>query len=401
MRRIGEVVARDDVQTGIADDVFAQLDIGALEADDQRHLEAHFFHRRDHAFGDDVAAHDAAEDVDEDAFDVGVRGDDLEGLGHLFLGGTAADVKEVRRFRAVKLDDVHGGHGKACAVDHAADFTVQRDVVQIELGRGEFFGVFLGLITQGGDVGVAVDGVAVKAHLGVEQLQGAVFQHAEGVDLDHVHVFVDKEPVKVADDADALFDLRAFEAKAKGDAAAVEILKAGGRVDVEGQDLFGGVMGDIFDAHPAFGGGDDGDAAGFAVDQQGEVKFAVDVAAVFDVDAVHHLASRAGLDGDKGAAQHLAGKLGGFTDRTGQTHAALFARFGFDEMALAAPTGVDLRLDHPERAIQLTCGGLGLFGLHDGPAVGHRDAIAAQERLGLIFVDIHGRAPVSDEFGRS
>ena len=42
-------------------------DVVALEADDQRQLEADLPHRLDDAGGDDVAVHDAAEDVDEDA----------------------------------------------------------------------------------------------------------------------------------------------------------------------------------------------------------------------------------------------------------------------------------------------------------------------------------------------
>ena len=76
---------------------------------------------RDHALGDDVAAHDAAEDVDQDALHVRVGEDDLERGRHLLLGGAAADVEEVGGLRAVELDDVHGGHGEAGAVDHAAD----------------------------------------------------------------------------------------------------------------------------------------------------------------------------------------------------------------------------------------------------------------------------------------
>ena len=41
--------------------------------------------RRDDALGEHVAAHDAAEDVDEDGLHVRVGQDDLEGLGDLLL----------------------------------------------------------------------------------------------------------------------------------------------------------------------------------------------------------------------------------------------------------------------------------------------------------------------------
>jgi hypothetical protein len=49
-------------------------------------------------------------------------------------------------------------------------------------------------------------------------------------------------------------------------------------------------MGDLLDVHAAFGGGDEGDAAGLPVDEEREVKLARDVRAVFDVDAVDLLA---------------------------------------------------------------------------------------------------------------
>ena len=72
-----------------------------------------------------------------------------------------------------------------------------------------------------------------------------------------------------------------------------------------------------------------------------------------------------GLQRNQRAAQHLAGKLSGFFHRTRQTHAAFFAGLGLDKMALAAATGVDLRFDNPQRAIQLARGGFGIFSAGD------------------------------------
>src|SRR5690606_33613895 len=139
-----EIVGGLDGQAAFVQDLLAQLGVRAFQTDDQRHLQAHFLHRRDNAFGDDVALHDAAEDVDQDALDGRVGGDDLEGRRDLVLAGAAADVTEVGRLFAVQLDDVHGRHGEARAVDHAADVAVEGDVGQVP-GRGlDFLGVFLG-----------------------------------------------------------------------------------------------------------------------------------------------------------------------------------------------------------------------------------------------------------------
>src|SRR5688500_570734 len=74
--RIRKIVRRDDVQPGVADDLLAEIDVRALQPDHERDLQPNLLHRGENALGDDVAAHDAAEDVDEDALHVRVRRDD-------------------------------------------------------------------------------------------------------------------------------------------------------------------------------------------------------------------------------------------------------------------------------------------------------------------------------------
>ena len=160
--------AGDDVEPGVADDLLAEFDIGAFEAHHQRNLEAHFLHRGDHAFGDDVAFHDAAEDVDQDALHARVGGDDLEGGRHLFLRGAAADIEEVGGLGAVELDDVHGGHGKARAIHHAADGAIERHIGEIDISRLRFPWGLLRSDRAGLDVGMAVERVVVEIHLGIE-----------------------------------------------------------------------------------------------------------------------------------------------------------------------------------------------------------------------------------------
>ena len=133
----------------LADDFLALFNVGAFEAHDQRNLKADRLYRRDHAARDDVAFHDAAEDVDQNALHLRVGGDDLERRRHLLLGGAAADIEEVRRLFAVKLDDVERRHGKAGAVDHAADGAVEGDVGEIVLGCLDFLGILFGQVAQG------------------------------------------------------------------------------------------------------------------------------------------------------------------------------------------------------------------------------------------------------------
>src|ERR1700735_1670429 len=76
LRGVVEIVGRQHVEAGRTDDLLVGIDIGAFKAHHQRNLEADFRHRRDHALGDNVALHDAAEDVDQNALHVGIGGDD-------------------------------------------------------------------------------------------------------------------------------------------------------------------------------------------------------------------------------------------------------------------------------------------------------------------------------------
>ncbi len=236
---------------------------------------------------------------------------------------------------------------------------------------------------------MAVDGIAVKAHLGIEAFQITLVGHDQRVDLEHLHVLVGEGLVEGGHQRHALLDLIAGKPEREGDAAAVERLIAGRGIDRKADDLFGGRSGDLFDVHAALGRTDKGDAAGRAVHEKGEVKLGLDARPVLDIDAVHGFAGRAGLVCDQRAAQHLFRFLRGLFDRFRQAHATLFAGVGLLELALAAAAGVDLRLDHPERPVKLARGGLGLFGAQHRAAVADRGAIAAQQGLGLIFMDVH------------
>jgi hypothetical protein len=83
----------------------------------------------------------------------------------------------------VQVDDVHGAHGQAGTVDHAADVAVQGHVVQLPLGGMGFAGVVLGRIVHLAQLGLAVQGVAVDVDLGVQAVQVAGGGDHQRVDL--------------------------------------------------------------------------------------------------------------------------------------------------------------------------------------------------------------------------
>ena len=223
----------------VGDDLLAEIDIGAFEPHHQRHLQADFLHRGDDAFGDDVASHDAAEDVDQDALHIGIGGDDLERRRDLFLGGAAADVEEVRRRLAIELDDVHGRHGKAGAVDHAADGAVERDVVEIVFRRLDLLGVFFGLSRSAAIVGMANSALSSKPILASRQMSLPSLVTTSGLISSRLMSLAMKAAIELAATARSAC-LREIGVQMPSACATVRHMmrhNAGRRIDREGHDL--------------------------------------------------------------------------------------------------------------------------------------------------------------------
>src|SRR5262245_51609495 len=82
---LAQRLGRCDVELRLGEDTPALLGVRALQPHDERHLDRELLRRGDDPLGDQVAAHDAAEDVDEDRAHVRVAQDQLEGLLHLLL----------------------------------------------------------------------------------------------------------------------------------------------------------------------------------------------------------------------------------------------------------------------------------------------------------------------------
>src|SRR5699024_9289212 len=131
-------------------------------------LEADVTHRLDNAFGNQITAHNATEDIDQNGFDVGTRSNQLERLGDTFGRGAATDIEKIGRRAAVQLDQIHGAHGQTGTVDHAANVTVELNVGQVVFGRLRFALVFLAGIAHGGIVLVPKQRVVVQIQLAVE-----------------------------------------------------------------------------------------------------------------------------------------------------------------------------------------------------------------------------------------
>ena len=81
---------------------YSRRECRTLKAHDDGDLEVERLCGGDDALRDDVAAHDAAEDVHEDRAHVRVRADDAKRLGHLLRRRAAAHIQEVCRLPSLR-----------------------------------------------------------------------------------------------------------------------------------------------------------------------------------------------------------------------------------------------------------------------------------------------------------
>ena len=165
--------------------------------------------------------------------------------------------------------------------------------------------------------------------------------------------------------------------------------ESGRRVDRQRGDLLGRLVRHVLDAHPAFGRNHECDAAARPVDQQREIVLAGDVDPVGHVEPIDLLARGAGLHRDQRVAEHLAGVGLDLVERLRQPDPAFGVGAELLELALAAPAGVDLRLDDVQRSRQ-SLGALdGFLDRAGRMAGGDRDAEVREQLLGLVFMDVH------------
>ena len=134
----------------------------------------------------------------------------------------------------------------------------------------------------------------------------------------------------------------------------------------------------------ALAAGHDGHLLRGAVGHGSNVVLLLDVRTLFDQQAAHLLAFRAGLVGLELHAEDLARQGLHLVQRAGK----------LDTATLATTTRMDLRLHDPDRPTQLLRGLGSLLHTECGIAAGNGHAELAQDFLTLVLVDFHGQ--VSD-----
>src|SRR3954468_5670125 len=221
--------------------------------------------------------------------------------------------------------------------------------------------------------------VVVEADLGIEADELVALGDDERIDLEQAHILGDERGVELRHYCRGLLGEIVPQPQCLRQQAPVMRHDSCGGIDREGHDLLGMGARDLLDVHAARGRSHEGDARGLPVDQRGEIELPVDRRAFLDVEAVDLLAVRTGLMGHQDGADQALGLLAYVLGRLHDLNAA----------GLAAPTGMDLRLDDDDRRAEILSRLDRLLDRESGVTARHRHAELPQHRFGLIFVDVH------------
>src|SRR4029077_12128874 len=196
LRSIFHAVSDGEIEAGVAEYLLTEFDVSPFHAHHDGNLELQIFCGGDHARSEDVAAQDAAEDVDEDGAHAWITHQDAKSVLDLLQRAAAADIQEIRGRPAGVLNDVHGGHGQTSSVDHAGHAAVEFDVIESVFGGFHFEGILFVQIAQFAKIRMTEEGVVIKSHLGVERNQFAIAGKHARINLQQGGIGVDEGAIE-------------------------------------------------------------------------------------------------------------------------------------------------------------------------------------------------------------
>ncbi len=229
--------------------------------------------------------------------------------------------------------------------------------------------------------------VVVEVDLGVESDNRLLGRDDERIDLHERAVVFHEQPVEVLDHGRKALDRCRRQIEPEGELPAVVALKPEQRIDKNLDDLLRSLGSYVLNVHAAGLAGHNDDFGRRSVGNDAEIKFLGNVQPLLHQQLAHQASLRAGLMGDEGHAEDLAGHRVHFRSRAGE----------LDSSALAPPPGMDLGLDDHRPAVQAGRDLLGLVDAEGNPTFRHRDAVFLEQLLCLIFVDFHFSIPPPPE----
>mmetsp|Transcript_26258 Transcript_26258/g.77645 ORF Transcript_26258/g.77645 Transcript_26258/m.77645 type:complete len:434 (+) Transcript_26258:483-1784(+) len=389
LRRVVQIFGGNELQSAVLQQLLPDLHVGPLQPHHDGNLQIQRLGCLDDALGDNVALHDAAKDIHQNRLDGGIGRDDLEGVLHLLGGRSAPHVQEIGGLAAVQADNVHRGHGQPGPVHHAPDVAVQADVVEIPLVGVDLAGILLRVIPLGEDVLLTKHRIVIETDLGVGGDQLTLGILGERIHLDHGAVPADEYVVQRLD----LIDRGGFVAgglQSVHDLHGLLVRESLHEIDGDLDDLFGILLGEIFDGRSALGARDDHRPSGGPIHENGEVHLPDEGHLLGEEDGVDRLPLRPALLRDERLAEHLGGVVG-HLGRLDDVDAALHAGGAVGlvhEFAESSSARQYLGFDHHLLVSDFGRGRYGLFDAGGGYAEGDVHARVGHDLGRLILVQV-------------
>src|SRR6185369_9826391 len=270
-------------------------------------------------------------------------------------------------------------HGQTGTVDHAADVAVEFYVVEIEFRGLDLKRLFLVEIAQLQVFFVTIESVVIEVDLSIEGNQTIVLGQQEGIDLDKRGVDLVVGVIQSEHELCRLIDEFAWKPKTERKLPCLERPQANRRIDGLFENNIGRFGRDLFDIHPACGGGHEYVSSGHTVERDPKIKLFVDRQTFFDQQSLDLTSLGAGLMRHEHHAEHLRGDLFCLCRRLGKLYTAAFT----------AAAGMDLGLNNNDICAELSRGCFSLVRRSGDNAARNRNAVLFQNGFTLIFVDLH------------
>ena len=268
------------------------------------------------------------------------------------------------------VDHVQGRHGQAGAVDHAADVAIQLDEGQAFFPGGNFIRILLFHVAEFDPFRLTEEGVVIQIDFAVEHHHIAGFGEYKRIDLRLGAVIFHENFKKLFHYVQHGIDRRGVAKELGGDGTG-GLAREHQSVGAQGKNGIRILFGYLFDVHAAFGRGDKTDPLLTAVENHRHISFAINVRAVFNVEAMYRMPLDIHAENGFGG---FAGFLGGSGD--------------FDAACLAASADVDLSFDR-DHTTEMFPGRHGLLDREGNLPFWNRQPVSPKNVFRLMFVNIH------------
>lgn len=185
----------------VLDHLLSKVCVGADKSDGDWNLNTDLICGFDNSLRDHIALHNASKNIDENALNFRMSRQNFKCCLDLFSAGAAAHIQKVGWHASFQLNDVHGGHGKTCTVDHATNASIQSDVVETDLGSLLLIGIDIAggirLAVRFNNLLLSEVGVSVNVDLGINAVDIKVRGHGPGVNFDLGSVNTQKHLVQL------------------------------------------------------------------------------------------------------------------------------------------------------------------------------------------------------------